>query len=245
MIGFPIVPVARNSPAEPAHGSTIVILHAPSSPAAKGTTIIQEAVEEARRLGHDIAFRILSGVPRRLVADELARADIVIDQIYSDQYAGVLAREAASVGTHVLIGAHDAAWLAAAYRTRIPAGIRLVAPTDLLADLLQLCEDVTALRSCRTEVSDSFAATDSLGVVADKWLQVALGNVDDDWRFDPCGLDVTLAGFAAREHLVKLASGWVGRYGLADFESLGKEKLVAAVEAFVHDEQGLVGPSLL
>lgn len=232
IIGFPILPVISDSPSLPADGDRIVILHAPSNPAAKGTEVIRDTVDEVRNLGHEIDFRLLTGVPRKVVANELSAADVVLDQIYSDQYAGVLAREATSAGSNVLIGAHDATWLAATYRTRIPAGLRLVEPSQVFNELVRLCNDLDSLRSSRTEIAESFARLDSLAVVAKKWLQVALGDVESDWFFNPSELDVPLGGFAAREHLVGLASGWVRRYGLEDFESLGKESLATAIRNF-------------
>lgn len=231
-IGFPIVPVIQGSAARRPQSKRVVILHAPSNPAAKGTTVIRAVVEEAVSLGCPIDFRVLSGVPRATVADELAYTDFVIDQIYSDQYAGVLAREATSAGTRVIVGSHDATWLTAKYRTRIPAGIELIEPRHLLAELMRLCDDVASLRSSRVEVSNSFATTDALDSVVQKWLQVALGNIEDDWIFDPNELDVPLGGFAARKHLVSLASGWIHRNGLNDFAGLGKFSLATAIQGF-------------
>lgn len=70
----------------------VVVLHAPTDERVKGTGAVRAAAEAvARRLPLELV--VLKDVPHRRVAQELARADIVVDQMHSVS-ASILALEA-------------------------------------------------------------------------------------------------------------------------------------------------------
>lgn len=78
----------------------VVVLHAPSDLRIKGTLGVRAAVENvSRRL--PVEYVELSGVPHHTIAKELARADLVVDQLNSVS-ASVLALEAMRAGLPVL-----------------------------------------------------------------------------------------------------------------------------------------------
>jgi glycosyltransferase involved in cell wall biosynthesis len=112
-----------------------VVVHAASEPRIKGTEAIAAAAEAvSRRTG--IEFRLLTGVPRARVLEELARADLVIDQLNSVT-SGVFALEAMRVGLPVL-GEIDPAALAP-YQAELP--LVAVTPDSLEAELEALVLD--------------------------------------------------------------------------------------------------------
>jgi hypothetical protein len=77
-----------------------VILHAPSRSDIKGTSLVAAAIEQLKREGIALDFRVLTNVPRQAVLDELKNADIVVDQLFFHG-PGVLAAEAMSAGCAV------------------------------------------------------------------------------------------------------------------------------------------------
>jgi hypothetical protein len=91
----------RIAPSRPRDsGGRIRVLHAPSDQRVKGTDRIRRAVDDvAARL--PLEFVVLSGVSHDAVRDELARADIVVDQLSSTS-ASVFALEAMRAGVPVL-----------------------------------------------------------------------------------------------------------------------------------------------
>jgi glycosyltransferase involved in cell wall biosynthesis len=81
-------------------GGRIRVLHAPSDQRVKGTDRIRRAVEAvAERL--PLEFVVLTGVSHDAVREELARTDIVVDQLGSPS-ASVFALEAMRAGVPVL-----------------------------------------------------------------------------------------------------------------------------------------------
>lgn len=77
-----------------------VVVHAPSSRATKGTTAILAAVDRLKREGVDFEFRLLERMSNDIIRDELANADILIDQLFFN-YHGKLTLEALASGCAV------------------------------------------------------------------------------------------------------------------------------------------------
>ena len=87
---LPVAPVAVPPGDEP------VAFHAPSDRLIKGTAAITAAMERA-----PVRPRTVTGVPRDVVLGEVARADIVVDQLNAVT-SGVFALEAMALGKPVL-----------------------------------------------------------------------------------------------------------------------------------------------
>jgi glycosyltransferase involved in cell wall biosynthesis len=132
---LPLYPDSEPDRRDPGSGSAAVVVHAASDPRIKGTDVIVSAAEAvARRV--DLDFRLLTGVPRARVLEELARADIVIDQLNSVT-SGIFALEAMRRGLPVL-GEIDPAALAP-YQAELP--LVRVTPALLERELEALVRD--------------------------------------------------------------------------------------------------------
>jgi hypothetical protein len=125
------IPVAR----DPGPDSRPIVVHAASDPEIKGTALISAAVEAVSRRV-PVEFRLLTAVARVRVLEELARADLVIDQLNSVT-SGVFALEAMRRGLPVL-GEIDPAALAP-YQAELP--LVPVTPESLEAELEALVRD--------------------------------------------------------------------------------------------------------
>ena len=103
-LGFPRV--TQPDISETGRSDTCRIVHSPSHPAAKGTSRIEEAVENLRKKGHRIDFILLKNKTNREVLSELQNCDFVIDQLYSDTPLGGFACEAASFARPAVVGGY-------------------------------------------------------------------------------------------------------------------------------------------
>ena len=95
-----VLPVAAVASAGELPGDGPVVFHAPSDQLIKGTAAITAAMAAAAERT-PLRSRTLSGVPREAVLEELARADIVVDQLNA-LTSGVFALEAMALGRPVL-----------------------------------------------------------------------------------------------------------------------------------------------
>jgi glycosyltransferase involved in cell wall biosynthesis len=132
------LPVPDDPPREQARRKSStppVVVHVSSAPALKGTATIRSAVEAvARRV--PLEFRVLERIPHERVVEELAEADIVVDQLNSAT-TGLLALEAMQFGLPVLCELDP--------RARAPfqldSPVVAVAPETLETELEKLVRD--------------------------------------------------------------------------------------------------------
>ena len=97
----------------------IRILHCPSHPAAKGTTIVEEAIRNLTQRGYKINFLLIHGKPHADVIHEIKRCDFVVDQVYCDTPMAGFATEAAWFGKPAVVGGYGFDYL----KTYVPEGM--------------------------------------------------------------------------------------------------------------------------
>ncbi|MCX8007092.1 MAG: glycosyltransferase [Coriobacteriia bacterium] len=95
-----------------------VVVHAPSAPVAKGTEMIEAALDSLRG---DVEFEYvrLEGVPRREALATMMQADVVVDQVVLGDY-GMAAIEAMALAKPVV------AWVKPAIRVLYPPDLPVV-----------------------------------------------------------------------------------------------------------------------
>jgi hypothetical protein len=94
-----LAPLTETEP-PPDEAAGPVVIHAPSNPTIKGTPMIREAIEMVARR-RPVRSRLITGVSHEQVMAEMARADIVIDQMNSET-PGIFALEGMALGKPVL-----------------------------------------------------------------------------------------------------------------------------------------------
>jgi hypothetical protein len=82
------------------------ILHAPSKPELKGTTVICAAIDELKAEGLNISLNLVSGVSNDVVRERISEVDLIVDQLYSDTPMPALATEASAQGKPTVIGSY-------------------------------------------------------------------------------------------------------------------------------------------
>ncbi len=101
-------PVAAAGADDSTATGEIVVLHAPTNRLVKGTEHVMQAMAELVEEGLPVRLNLLEGVQRRDVTREIARADIVIDQLMLGWYGG-FAVEAMAMGRPVLCSIDEGA----------------------------------------------------------------------------------------------------------------------------------------
>jgi Glycosyl transferases group 1 len=135
LVPTPLAP-PRPGPEPPAlPGDGPIVFHAPSDPSIKGTGEVTAAMDRLAERGV-LRSRMVTGVPHDAVLAELARADVVVDQLNSET-PGVLALEAMALGKPVLLEYRPEAL--APFARGAPL-VRVTAAT-LEAELEAICRD--------------------------------------------------------------------------------------------------------
>lgn len=102
-LGFPYLRSGDSEIGAVEETRSLRALHCPSNPGAKGTSEIQRAFVEEAFKGYNIELRVVQKVSNRTVLQEIKLADVVIDQVHSDNFCGRLAAEASEYSKPVLV----------------------------------------------------------------------------------------------------------------------------------------------
>ena len=219
-LGVPSSPPAPSTPGE-RDGHEIRILHSPSHPEVKGSDRIRETVEALKLSGLPLALTELRGVANATVLAEIAGADFVIDQMYSDAPMVGFATEAAAAGVPAIVGGYAWQALGQIYPGDTMPPVEQCHPDDLAAAVSRLAEDEDHRRSLGARARRFVEGPWAPRRVAERYLAVLRGEIDPDWLFDPRTLryvrGVGLTEERARE-LVRavLERGGRGALQLAD-----------------------------
>ena len=88
-------------PLPPKEGRKIKVFHAPNHLAIKGSEFVLQAIEELQQEGYPIELVYRRGVPNRQLLEELAQADIVVEQLIMGWH-GIFGLESMASGKPVI-----------------------------------------------------------------------------------------------------------------------------------------------
>ena len=222
----------RLDEAERRDEETVRILHSPSNPEVKGSDRIRETVDELQRAGMPLKLNELRSVPNSVVRAEIARADFVIDQIYSDAPMVGFATEAATAGVPAIVGGYAWPELRRIYPDDTMPPVEQCRPDELSAAVRRLAEDAgyrTALgERARRFVEGPWAPRR----IAERYLAVLRGETDPGWLFDPDALRYVRGVGLTEQRARELVRDVVARGGRAALQLADKPALERAFLEF-------------
>jgi hypothetical protein len=161
------------------------ILHAPSNSAIKGTDVIRRTVETLKSRGLAIDYVEISGRPHAEMLGELARCDLVVDELYSDNYMATLAVEAAFFGKPTLVAGYAREELEREYPPDIRPPVEYIHPDQLEAALTRLVTDEHYRLDLGRRAREFVCHRWSPANVAKAYLRIIHGDVPPEWFCDP------------------------------------------------------------
>jgi glycosyltransferase involved in cell wall biosynthesis len=182
-IGLPYAD--RPAPGESSGNGPIRVLHSPSQPHIKGTATIREAVRKVQARGHDVEYVELTGVPNSRVLQEIGRADLVIDQAYSDTPMGGFPAEAAFAGRPSIVGGYLEEELRRLVPPELQPPVRLCRPEELAEALEGLVTDETLRRLLGQEAHEFVMSRWRQRDVAGRYLRLFAADIPAEWLCDP------------------------------------------------------------
>lgn len=166
-------------------GGEIRILHSPSDPEVKGSDQIRATVDAMRAAGQPLRLVELREVPNEAVRAEIARADFVIDQLYSDTPMAVFSTEAAAAGVPAIVGSYAWPELRDLYPDDVLPPVEPCHPDGLAAAIDRLADDaeyrVALGARARAFVEANWAAER----IAERYMTILRGETPEGWLFDP------------------------------------------------------------
>lgn len=210
-IGIPIDEKERVRIDKKSDGS-VRILHAPSDQKVKGTAIIREVLEEIKEEGYEFEYIEVSGLPHKVVLDEIATADIVVDQLYCDTPMAGFATEAAINGVPVVVGGY----YADVYKKILPHPIAptvYCTPEKLKDNIIYLIEHKEERDRIGQEEREYVENNCLATIVANKFLKVFDNSYPKEWLMDPTDNDYICGGGISKESVANKITGLIDMYG--------------------------------
>ena len=223
-IGVPwIDPVTEGS--SRSAGETIRIVHSPSDPEVKGTARIREEVARLVAEGHPLELIELRGRPNHEVRREIATADFVIDQIYSDAPMVGFATESAVAGKASIVGGYAWETLGWIYPGSAMPPVEQCRPEGLRDAILRLAT-VAAHRAelgerARAFVNERWARRE----IGARYLALIDGSLGNEYLFDPKTLDYVQGVGLEEEQARELVRGLLALGGRASLQLADKPDL--------------------
>lgn len=148
---------------------SILVVHSPSAPVAKGTAIIKAAMEDVISNFPNVTFKILEGISNSEYQRYLAQSDILVDQMVWGAY-GVAAQQAMEMGKIVCAYVNEDRQLL--YGKNCP--IIIVTKETFFNQLKKLITDVEFMKKTKQASLLYYAETHHPVVVANKMKQAYL-----------------------------------------------------------------------
>lgn len=187
MIGIPCsLPNNRQTLAVLNEQRSIRILHSPSSPEVKGTSLIRQAINALKAKGYPIDYVEIMGKPNTVVITELEKCDFIVDQLYSDTPMASFATEAAFLGKPAVVGGYGWKEVEKLFspNQKIPPSLRCH-PDNLEFAIEQLITDkdrrLALGKKAREFVKDKWSSKK----VTERFLQLIQGHIPPEWLCYP------------------------------------------------------------
>lgn len=216
-IGIPIDYEERVKEENSQLNGHIVILHAPSNKAYKGTDIIRKIIEEIKFEGYDFEYVEIAGMKHEKVLEQLKRASLVVDELYSDTPMAGLGTEAAINRIPVI----TAGYYSECYKEYIPEPI----PPTVFCSIEELKEKIIWLigdEKSRLEIGQAeyeyVMQNCEASVVAKHFIELLSGKYPAEYWFIPKDNEYIWGCGITKEKVLYNICSLIDKYGEASLE---------------------------
>ena len=230
-MGFPFffseVGIAVNTSEKP------LILHAPSKPKVKGTSIIRKVIDDLRNEGTlDFEYKELVGVPHVEVLAQLQKCSFIINELYSDTLMSGLDTEAAWFGKPSIVGGYNLDMIEKTVdKNNCPPTHRIQPSEEELKQAVICLLTDKAYRQKLGNDAQSFVKKKwSSQCVAQKYLDLISGNIPNDvYRSPYKDFDIYGSGIN-NDDRVSMIKKLTDKYGIKALCLNDKDALRAKIE---------------
>jgi len=207
------------------------VLHAPSHHLSKGSELVREAVQNVKKSGVKFDYIEVTGVTHDAILYEIAKADILIDQAYSDTPLPSTSKEALAIGTPTIVGSYYAPYA----ELDIPANKMpptvLCPPDDIEKNLEMLLLSPEVRANLSRKSLDYAIAELAPEKVAGYYLSLARKDgVPDSFYYDANTLNYMLGCGVNKKRARAVINDLIAQYGM---KSLGLSKKPRQLKALL------------
>ena len=204
--------------------SSFQILHAPSRPEFKGTSLICAAIEELKAEGLNISLIFVSGVSNDEVRERISEVDLIVDQLYSDTPMPALATEASAQGKPTVIGSYAIEMFDGLIPSRLNGATIVCHPENIKEAIRATVLSGSDLG--KGELAREFVVN-HLGPaeVAGRIVRVLEGAIPPNWWVDPSNIMYLHGAGQSERESIRQVQGMITLLGTGSLQLDHKPKL--------------------
>lgn len=209
----------------------VIIVHTPSKKRWKGTQDIRELIEKLKEKGYPIEYVEVSGVSHDKVLDTIKKADILIDQVYSDVPMATLATEGSINQVPVLVGGYYAQF----YKELNPEWIAPICyclPDELETRLTELVCNKEKREFIGREAQDFVIQHHLSSQVYKNFIDILDGNIPKEWLYDPKQSEYIWGSGNTKKEVIEKVAALIDTYG---YEALCIDKNKIVFKRYVQE----------
>lgn len=233
-LGLPLSDISASDGPRVATSGRVRVLHAPSSPAAKGTPRVRAAIDALIAEGLPIDYVEVSGQPHAVVLRELETADLVVDQLYSDTPMAGLAAEAAGFGCPAIVGSCDWDEIRRVIPPADAGPVKACSPEDVAQAIREMVTDPDTRVALGNRARAFVLARSDPAEVAARLLRVIAGDAPPEWIDDPADTRHLCGAAMPSERVQSVVRDLVAQYGEQALRLDDKPELRASLIAWAN-----------
>ena len=212
------------------------VLHAPSNGLSKGTTKIEEIIEKLIKEGLPIEYLRLENVPNERVIDELAKCDLVVDELYSDIPIGGLGTEASFAGKAVVNGGYYARAINKDYPESVIPPAAFCLPENLCYEIRNLVKNKALRLEYASKLHEFVTSRWNNVQIARRYLDIIKGEIPSEWMYNPEKLTYYQGYGIGKQNLKVFLRNYVRNHGIGALFLDDKPELLKQITAFIVSE---------
>jgi hypothetical protein len=219
-----------SSPALRSDSPVVRILHAPSSPLVKGTSVILDALDRLRKRGYAFDLIQLQGKSNSEVIEALDECDFIVDQLYSDTPLAAFATEAAFRGKPAVVAGYYVEEIGRHLRAEdIPPSL-FVLPHHIEGAVERMIGDVEFRLQLGLSAQRFVSERWTNSAVAARYLQLLREeSIPSSWWRDPSCISYALGSGLACERTAMMVKSVVDNCGVSALKVSDKPVLERAL----------------
>lgn len=217
-IGIPTQVTALGTARLPKGKGPIVVLHAPSNPAAKGTPEIREIINGLNAKGLNLRLVELSGRPNAEILAAIADCDFVVDQMYSDIPFPTFTIEAGAAGKASVVGGYGLAAFGQFLPDCSQSLVENCDPDDVSNSIEKLALDLAHRERLGTNFHAFLESNWSLHSVGSRLTKVLAGEIPAAWWIQPKSISYAWGCAQSKTTTLRIVQKLVQRYGWAPLQ---------------------------
>lgn len=212
------------------------ILHAPSNPVFKGTYEIREIINGLVKKGYKIEYVEKSNVSNLEILKEIAKCDLIIDQLYSDTPLPTLAGEAACLRKPAIVCGYEIEKLKELYipNEMVPPSLN-PRPEDLEKFIKYFYFNKHYIDEIGKKLNEYVRKNLDAYKVAEKYELIIKNEIPENWLIDPFSIDYIYGAGINKEKLKNILREIIKNYGIEALELSHRPDLEKKFLEFIED----------